>query len=67
MIELRFMAGTTMAGAGDIEGGCVLIAEAVRKNGRWLEMLRRLVAVDLLSAEVASAIEARLAPGTRRL
>ncbi|HEY4887241.1 MAG TPA: DUF1028 domain-containing protein [Candidatus Dormibacteraeota bacterium] len=67
MIELRFMAGTTMAGAGDIEGGCVLIAEAVRKNGRWLEMLRRLVAVDLLSAEVASAIEARLASGTRPL
>jgi uncharacterized Ntn-hydrolase superfamily protein len=67
MIELRFMAGTTMAGAGDIEGGCVLIAEAVRKNGRWLEMLRRLAAVDLLSAEVASAIEARLASGTRPL
>jgi uncharacterized Ntn-hydrolase superfamily protein len=67
MIELRFMAGTTMAGAGDLEGGCVLIAEAVRKNGRWLEMLRRLVAVDLLSAEVASAIQARLAAGAPRL
>jgi len=67
MVELRFMAGVTMAGAGDLDGGCALIAEAVRKNGRWLETLRRFVAVDLVRAEVASAIEARLASGTRRL
>jgi uncharacterized Ntn-hydrolase superfamily protein len=67
MIELRFMAGVTMAGAGDVDGGCVLIAEAIRKNDRWLEMLRRLVSVDLLSAEVAAAIEARLAAVAPRL
>ncbi len=67
MIELRFMAGVTMAAAGDVDGGCVLIAEAVRKNGRWLEMLRRLVSVDLVSAEVASSIEARLAAVAPRL
>jgi hypothetical protein len=67
MVELRMMAGVTMATAGDVDGGCVLIAEAMRKNGRWLEMLRRLVAVDLVSAEVASAIEARLAAGARPL
>ena len=66
MIELRFMAGVTMAGAGDLEGGCVLISEAVRKNGRWLETLRRLVAVELVRADVASAIEARLAAGSLR-
>ena len=67
MIELRFMAGVTMAAAGDVDGGCVLIAEAVRKNGRWLEMLRRLVSVDLVSAEVASSIESRLAAVAPRL
>ena len=67
MIELRFMTGMTMAAAGDIDGGCVLIAEAVSKNGRWLETMRRLAAVDLVPAEVVSAIEARLAAGARRL
>jgi uncharacterized Ntn-hydrolase superfamily protein len=65
MVELRFMTGVSMASAGDIDGGCVLIAEAIRKNGRWLEMLRRLVAVDLVRPEVVSAIEARLAATTR--
>jgi uncharacterized Ntn-hydrolase superfamily protein len=67
MIELRFMAGVTMASAGDVDGGCALIAEAMQKNGRWLETLRRLVGADLVQAEVAAAIEARLAAGSRRL
>jgi uncharacterized Ntn-hydrolase superfamily protein len=61
MIELRFMTGVTMAQGGDVEGGCVLIAEAIRKNKRWLEMLYRLAAVDLVRSDVVSAIEARLA------
>jgi uncharacterized Ntn-hydrolase superfamily protein len=61
MVELRFMTGVSMATAGDVNGGCVLIAEAMRKNGRWLETLRRLAAVDLVRPEIASAIEARLA------
>jgi uncharacterized Ntn-hydrolase superfamily protein len=67
MIELRFWAGLTIAQVGDLDGGCRLIAEAVRKDRRWLETIDRLVAVDLLPADLASAIEARLAPGTRRL
>jgi uncharacterized Ntn-hydrolase superfamily protein len=67
MIELRFMAGVTMVGAGDVEGGCALIAEVVRKNGRWLETLRRLVIAGLVQADVAATIEARLAVGSRRL
>ena len=67
MIELRFMAGITMVSAGDLEGGCALIAEVVRKDGRWVETLRRLVAADQVSAEVAVAVEARLAAGSRRL
>ena len=66
MIELRFMTGVTMAQAGDVDGACVLIAEAIRKNGRWLEMLHRLVAVDLVRRDVVSAIEARLAAAARR-
>jgi uncharacterized Ntn-hydrolase superfamily protein len=61
MIELRFMTGVSMASAGDVDGGCVLIAEAMRKNGRWLETLRRFAAVDLVRPEIVSAIEARLA------
>jgi uncharacterized Ntn-hydrolase superfamily protein len=67
MIELRFMAGVTTVGAGDVEGGCALIAEVVRKDGRWLETLRRLVAAGLVQADVAAGIEARLAVGSRRL
>jgi uncharacterized Ntn-hydrolase superfamily protein len=67
MIELRFMAGVTMAAAGDVDGGCVLIGEAIRKNGRWLETLRRLVSADLVAPEVASAIETRLAAVAPRL
>ena len=60
MVELRFMAGVTMAGDGDLDGGCALIAEAVRKNKRWVETLHRLAAVGLVRPEVASAIGARL-------
>ena len=67
MIELRFMAGVTMVGAGDAEGGCALIAEVVRKDGRWLETLRRLVIAGLVQADVAATIEARLPVGSRRL
>ena len=65
MVELRFMSGVTMASAGDVDGGCVLIAEAMRKNGRWLETLRRLAAVELVRPDVADAIEARLAATAR--
>ena len=61
MVELRFMTGVSMASAGDLDGGCKLVAEAMRKNARWLETLRRLAAVGLVRPEVASAIEARLA------
>jgi uncharacterized Ntn-hydrolase superfamily protein len=60
MIELRFMTGVTMAGAGDLDGGCELIAEAVRKNPRWVETLHRFAAVGLVRPEVVAAIEARL-------
>jgi uncharacterized Ntn-hydrolase superfamily protein len=65
MVELRFMTGVSMATAGDVDGGCVLIAEAMRKNSRWLETLRRLAAVDLVRPEIAAAIEARLAATAR--
>ena len=61
LIELRFWAGIAMAASGDLEGGCVLIGEAVRDDGRWLETVRRLVGVDRVTAEIAASIEARLA------
>jgi uncharacterized Ntn-hydrolase superfamily protein len=67
MIELRFMTGVSMAGAGDLDAGCALIAEAIKKNGRWRETLHRLAAVDLVRAEVVAAIEARLAASSRPL
>ena len=67
MIELRFWAGLTFAQGGDLDGGCKLIAEAVRKDRRWLETIQRLVAVDRLSAELASSIEAHLAAVSPRL
>ena len=67
MIELRFITGLTMATAGDVDGGSALIADAMRKDGRWLETLRRFAAVDLVKAEVVAAIEARLAASASRL
>ena len=66
MIELRFWTGLTMAEAGDIDGACKLIADVVRQDPRWLETMRRLVAVDRLSQELATSIEVRLAAGARR-
>jgi uncharacterized Ntn-hydrolase superfamily protein len=66
MVELRVMTGVTMATAGDVDGGCVLIAEAIRKNGRWRETLHRFAAVDLVRPEVVAAIEARLAATSQR-
>jgi hypothetical protein len=67
MDELRFWAGLSMAEAGDVDGGCRLIAEAVRKDKRWLETVHRLVAVDRLAVATAGAIEARLAATARPL
>ncbi|HEV1991757.1 MAG TPA: DUF1028 domain-containing protein [Candidatus Dormibacteraeota bacterium] len=66
MIELRFWTGLTMADAGDIDGACKLIADVVRQDPRWLETMRRLVAVDRLSQELATSIEERLASGASR-
>ncbi|GAC1506646.1 MAG: hypothetical protein NVS1B3_06410 [Candidatus Dormibacteraceae bacterium] len=67
MIELRFWAGLTMAQEGDLDGACTLIAEVVRADPRWLETMRRLVAVDRLTQELAGAIEGRLAATSPRL
>jgi uncharacterized Ntn-hydrolase superfamily protein len=58
--ELRFWAGIATAQAGDVDAGSKLIAEAVREDRRWLETIRRLVAVDRLSAEQAASLESRL-------
>ena len=51
-----------MATAGDMDGGCKLMAEVVREKGeRWMETLRRLAMVGRVPADVAAAVEARLA------
>ena len=67
MVELRFWAGLTLAEGGELDWGCKLIADAVRKDRRWLETIQRLVAVDRVSAELAASIEARLAAVSPRL
>ncbi|HUZ86960.1 MAG TPA: DUF1028 domain-containing protein [Candidatus Baltobacterales bacterium] len=67
LVELKFWTGLGMAEKGDLEGGCALMADAVRKDGGWIETLNRLVAVDRLSAEMARAIQARLAATSPRL
>jgi len=66
LVELRFWAGLSMADMGQLEEGCRLISEAAAKDQRWIEAIRRLAAVDRISAELADAIEARLASGSRR-
>ena len=67
MVEIRFWAGLSMAETGDLEGGCSLIADAVRKDRRWLDTIRRLVIIDRVKPELASAIEDRLAASAPRL
>ncbi|HUY74929.1 MAG TPA: DUF1028 domain-containing protein [Candidatus Dormibacteraeota bacterium] len=67
LVELKFWTGLDMAEKGDVDGGCALMAAAVRKDVRWIETLNRLVAVDRLSVETARAIEARLAAIAPRL
>ncbi len=67
MVEIRFWGGLSMAEAGNLDGGCELIAVAVRKDPRWLETINRLVKVDRLKPELASAIDARLAADARRI
>ena len=68
LVELRFWTGITMAGSGDLDGGCELIAEAVRKDRRWLETHtaaggRR----PARAPDGGIAIEARLATSRRGL
>jgi uncharacterized Ntn-hydrolase superfamily protein len=67
MEELGFWAGVGLAEAGDLDGGCELIAHALKKDSRWMETLHRLVAVDRINSELASSIKARLAASAQRL
>src|SRR5258708_34578397 len=59
MAELRIMTGVTMASAGDVDGGCALIAEAVRKNAGWAATRHRFAAADLMKSEALWARQAR--------
>lgn len=60
IIQIRFFAGLTLASAGDMDGGCELMSEVVRKDKRWLETLRRLVLVGRVPADLGSSIESRI-------
>lgn len=60
MEELAFWAGLQMAMTGQLDRGMPLIAQAVAKEPRWTETLRRLVTIDRVPAEVVRAIEDRL-------
>ena len=62
LVEIRFWTGLEMAINGDLDRGCDLMAGVVRDKGeRWVETLRRLAMVDRVPADLAKAIEARLA------
>ena len=67
MVEIQFWSGLTIAQAGQLDGGCALMAVAVAKDKRWIETLHRLVAVDRVPAKLVSDIEARLTSNSRRL
>jgi uncharacterized Ntn-hydrolase superfamily protein len=67
LVEMRFWTGLSLAEDGDLDEGCKLIAEAVNKDRRWLETINRLVLADRLPADLAKAVEARLAASTARL
>lgn len=60
MEELAFWAGLQMAMSGQLDRGLPLIAQAVAKEPRWTETLRRLVTIDRVPPDVARAIEQRL-------
>ena len=59
-VELKFWAGVATAHAGDLDGGARLVAEAVREDRRWLETMRRLVAIGRLAADQVRDLESRL-------
>src|SRR5207248_1516441 len=65
MVEIQFWSGLSLAQAGQLDEGCELMAVAVAKDKRWIETLHRLVAVDRLSADLASQVEARLTSTSR--
>ncbi|HKW72352.1 MAG TPA: DUF1028 domain-containing protein [Candidatus Dormibacteraeota bacterium] len=67
LIEMRFWTGLSLVEAGDLDEGTRLIAEAVDKDRRWLETLKRLVIADRLSADLAQTVESRLAANSARL
>jgi uncharacterized Ntn-hydrolase superfamily protein len=67
MEELGFWAGFALAEAGDLDGGCQIITQVLKKEPRWIETIRRLVTVDRIKPELAASIEARLAASAQRL
>ncbi|HEV2140199.1 MAG TPA: DUF1028 domain-containing protein [Candidatus Dormibacteraeota bacterium] len=66
MVEIQFWAGLTLAEAGELDEGCALMMRAVQKDGRWIETLHRLVAVDRLNKDLAARVEAQLTASSRR-
>jgi uncharacterized Ntn-hydrolase superfamily protein len=66
MVEISFWGGLAMAQAGRVDEGCELMMTAVRKDRRWIETIKRLVASDRLAGELAEQIESRLTAGAGR-
>jgi uncharacterized Ntn-hydrolase superfamily protein len=64
--ELRFWLALDMAAQDDLEAAIPLLRDAIRQDERWLELLRRLPAADLLKPELLAQLEDRLkTPSTR--
>jgi len=64
--ELRFWLALDMADQADLETAIPLLREAMRQDKRWLELLRRLPAADLLKPELLAQLEDRLQTSSTR-
>ncbi|HXM53870.1 MAG TPA: DUF1028 domain-containing protein [Candidatus Dormibacteraeota bacterium] len=60
VVQLRFFAGLTLAGAGEWEEGLALMRQAIASEPRWEQALPRFVPAGRLSAELAAEVATRL-------
>ena len=59
-VELRFWAGMALCRAGDVREGALLVAEAIRAERRWDEVISRLVRAQQMTGEQAEMLRSLL-------